>query len=152
MGLGVNKRSFGVTAAIISHNHFDSIRRTVGSGSMAAYDKVAELTNEFENEHRETNWEDSPTDYESTLYDWVNNRLSVIRSEILAAHPLTEGECHLPYEGRIAENPHDDGVSMAERIQEYQSEYAQRIIFSEPNTRMVDPGIYNSGVDPNTDE
>lgn len=67
--IGEHKRSFGVVAAAIASLCLESVRNHLGCGNLGAYDKIAELTDQFEEEHKDVDWEEN--DFEETIFGWV---------------------------------------------------------------------------------
>lgn len=80
-----SKRSYGVTAIVITHNLFDRIETICCEGSFEAVNLIAEWAHEFEDKHQDTNWEDAEDDYETTVVRWTRGKILSIalRSEAL---------------------------------------------------------------------
>ena len=76
MELGERKRSALVTAALITHHMFSDIRDNTYGGAMAAFDRIAEFTHEFEEKHKDLIWENCNVDYEEAVLNWTKDKLS----------------------------------------------------------------------------
>jgi hypothetical protein len=75
MEIGENKRSHLVTAACITLNMFNTIHHSLGLSSVDTFDKIAELTCEFEENNKGVEWENVGVDREETLMNFVNEKI-----------------------------------------------------------------------------
>lgn len=73
--LGEHKRSFGVTASIMTHLCFDTILAATGGSSMDIHNKIAELTDQFELETKDVDWSEVEFTLEDKIVEFVHGGL-----------------------------------------------------------------------------
>lgn len=74
--IGERTRGLVVTACLITSNHFDEIYAKFLGGAMATFDKIADWSVEFDQEHSDYDWEESELDFEEKISEWVTQKLS----------------------------------------------------------------------------
>lgn len=76
------KKKFGVTAAYISRDYFNRVRRATSSRSNAeTYEAIAELTEEFEEENKDLDYEKDFRAYETKINKFMCAKLDELRSD-----------------------------------------------------------------------